>query len=106
MPTLLHHPLDPSSRIIRLMCAEYGVPLDMEEIKPRLRTPELLELNPAATLPIFMGEDDIAVIGILANIHTIEDLYTPAIVAGLIPAEPSPRAEMWRLIEMGHLQAQ
>ena len=43
MPSLLHHPLDPSSRLIRLMCAEYGVPLDMEEIKPWLRTQELLE---------------------------------------------------------------
>jgi glutathione S-transferase len=99
MPSLLHHPLDPSSRLIRLMCAEYGVPLDMEEIKPWLRTAELLEINPAATLPIFLGEDDQPIVGLLANIHTIEDLYTPSVVTGLIPAEPGSRAEMWRMIE-------
>lgn len=99
MLSLIHHPLDPSSRLIRLMCAEYGVPLDMEEIKPWLRTPELLEINPAATLPILIDDADQPVVGFLANIHTIEDLYTPSSVAGLIPAEPRARAEMWRLIE-------
>ncbi|WP_224704476.1 glutathione S-transferase family protein [Devosia aquimaris] len=99
MPSLLHHPLDPSSRLIRLMCAEYGVPLDMEEIKPWLRTPELLEINPAATLPIMIDETDEPIIGLLANIHTIEDLHTPAVVTGLIPAEAVRRAEMWRMIE-------
>ncbi|HEV7290832.1 MAG TPA: glutathione S-transferase family protein [Devosia sp.] len=99
MPSLLHHPLDPSSRIIRLMCAEYGVPLDVEEIKPWLRTPELLEINPAGTLPIMLDDSDTPVVGLLAAIHTVEDLYTPAVVAGLFPPEPGGRAEMWRLIE-------
>ena len=99
MPSLIHHPLDPSSRLIRLMCAEYGVPLDMEEIKPWLRDAHLLEINPAATLPILFGESDQPVVGVLATIHMVEDLYTPSAVAGLIPAEPAPRAEMWRMLE-------
>ena len=99
MPSLLHHPLDPSSRLIRLMCAEYGVPLDMEEIKPWLRDASLLEINPAATLPIMLGDGDQPIVGLLANIHTVEDLYTPSSVAGLIPPDPGPRAEMWRMIE-------
>jgi glutathione S-transferase len=99
MPTLLHHPLDPSSRIARLMCAEYGVPLDMEEIKPWLREPGLLEINPAATLPIMMGEHDAPVVGLLAVIHAIEEQYTPTSVDGLIPAHAADRAEMWRLLE-------
>lgn len=99
MPSLLHHPLDPASRLIRLMCAEYGVPLDMEEIKPWLRTAELLEINPAATLPILIDDNDQPIVGLLANIHLIEDLYTPNVVAGLIPPDPITRAEMWRLIE-------
>jgi glutathione S-transferase len=81
------------------MCAEYGVPLDMQEIKPWLREPELLEINPAATLPIMIGESDQPIIGVLAAIHTVEDLYTPSIVAGLVPPDPGPRAEMWRLLE-------
>ena len=99
MPSLLHHPLDPASRLVRLMCAEYGVPLDMEEIKPWLRTAELLEINPAATLPILIDDNDHPVVGLLANIHLIEDLYTPSAVAGLVPPDPIARAEMWRLME-------
>jgi glutathione S-transferase len=81
------------------MCAEYGVPLDVEEIKPWLREPELLDINPAATLPILLAEGDMPVVGILASIHLVEDLYTPDAVEGLIPPLPGPRAEMWRLIE-------
>jgi glutathione S-transferase len=99
MPSLIHHPLDPSSRLIRLMCAEYGVPLDMEEIKPWLRDAHLLEINPAATLPILLGESDQPIVGILATIHMVEDLYTPTSVEGLMPAEPGQRAEMWRMLE-------
>jgi glutathione S-transferase len=99
MPSLIHHPLDPASRLIRLMCAEYGVPLDMEEIKPWLRDPGFLEINPAATLPILIGDDDVPVVGIMASMHAVEDFYTPVAVAGLVPAQPSGRAEMWRLLE-------
>ena len=99
MPSLVHYPLDPASRLIRLMCAEYGVPLDLEEIKPWLREEALLELNPAATLPILFTETDHAVIGIMATIHAVEDLYTPEAVQGLFPSEPLDRAEMWRLVE-------
>lgn len=99
MPTLVHYPLDPASRLIRLMCAEYGVPLDVEEVKPWLREEHLLDLNPAATLPILVTESEFPVIGILAVIHAVEDFYTPQTVAGLIPAEPLARAEMWRLVE-------
>ena len=99
MPSLLHHPLDPSSRLIRLMCAEYGVPLDVEEIKPWLREPELLDINPAATLPILLAEGDMPVVGILAAMHLVEDLYAPQAIEGLVPPNPAPRAEMWRLVE-------
>lgn len=99
MPSLVHHPLDPASRLIRLMCAEYGVPLDLEETKPWLRDEALLEINPAATLPIFFSDTEQPAIGILATIHAIEDLYAPDMVAGLIPADPNARMEMWRLVE-------
>ena len=49
MLRLLQHRLDPASRLVRLMCAEYGVPIDLEDIKPWARDPALLEINPAAT---------------------------------------------------------
>jgi len=99
MPSLLHHPLDPSSRLVRLMCAEYGVPLDMQEIKPWLRDPTLLEINPAATLPILVGDDDVPVVGTLACIHIIEGFYAPNVVAGLLPPDPRAQAEAWRMVE-------
>lgn len=99
MPSLVHYPLDPASRIIRLMCAEYGVPLDLEEIKPWLREEALLEINPAATLPILFAESEEPIVGIMATIHAVEDFYTPETVGGLIPANPMSRAEMWRLVE-------
>lgn len=99
MPSLVHYPLDPASRLIRLMCAEYGVPLDLEETKPWLREEVLLELNPAATLPILFAHGDVPIVGILAVIHAVEDFYTPHAVDGLFPADPLARAEMWRLTE-------
>src|SRR5690606_26799110 len=73
--------------------------LDLEEIKPWLREEALLELNPAATLPILFTESEDAVVGIMANIHAVEDFYTPDIVGGLFPTDPLARAEMWRLVE-------
>lgn len=99
MPSLVHYPLDPASRLIRLMCAEYGVPLDLDEIKPWLRDEALLEINPAATLPILFTDGEQPVVGIMATIHAVEDLFAPDAVDGLFPAAPMARAEMWRLVE-------
>jgi glutathione S-transferase len=101
MPTLLHHPLDPSSRIVRLLLAEYGVPVDLEEIKPWLREPDFLEANPAASLPILIEDEEegVASVGLLATLHAIEDRHAPDAVAGLMLTNPAERAEMWRLFE-------
>lgn len=99
MPRLLHHPLDPSSRIARLMCSEYGVPVDLEEIKPWNRDPEFLAINPAATVPVLLDGTQPPVVGTLAVIHFIEERYAPKPVTSLIPNDPADRAEMWRLVE-------
>jgi len=99
MLTLLHHPLDPSSRLVRLMLAEYGVPVELEEIKPWLREPDFLEINPAASVPVLIESDAVTAVGPLAVIFDIEERYAPTSVAGLIPAEATDRREMWRLFE-------
>jgi glutathione S-transferase len=99
MPRLLHHRLDPASRLARLMFAEYGVSVDLEDVKPWARDPHLLELNPAGTVPILIDEGQANAVGVLAVVHAIEDRYSPAAVAGLFPADPNNRAEMWRLSE-------
>ncbi|AKR57970.1 glutathione S-transferase [Youhaiella tibetensis] len=99
MARLLHHPLDPSARLARLMLAEYGVPVDLEEIKPWLRQPEFLEINPAATVPILLDNAEPPVVGPLAVILNIEERFAPTSVAGLVPALSAERAEMWRMFE-------
>ncbi|WP_421761411.1 glutathione S-transferase family protein [Devosia sp.] len=99
MPRLLHHRLDPASRLARLMFAEYGVGADLEDIKPWIREPALLEINPAATVPIMIEPGEPPVVGTLAVLHAIEDRYAPTAVPGLFPSEPRARAEMWRLLE-------
>ena len=99
MPRLLQHRLDPASRLARLMLAEYGIGLDLEDIKPWRRDAHFLELNPAATVPVLIDEGQPNAVGVLATIHAIEDRYSPAAVAGLFPAQPKDRAEMWRLCE-------
>ncbi len=99
MPRLLHHKLDPASRLARLMFAEYGVPADLEEVKPWAREPHLLELNPAATVPIMIEPGEPPIVGILAVLHAIEERHAPTAIAGLFPAKPRGRAEMWRLLE-------
>ena len=99
MPRLLQHRLDPSSRLARLMFAEYGVSIDLEDIKPWTRDPRLLEINPAGTVPILVENGEPPVVGTLAVIHAIEDRYVPAAVDGLFPAHAALRNEMWRLLE-------
>lgn len=99
MPRLLHHPLDPSSRLARLMFAEYGITVELVEARPWLRDPAFIELNPAATLPILLDGGDVPSAGVLAAVHAIEESYAPASVAGLVPAEPDHRSEMWRIVE-------
>lgn len=99
MPKLLQHRLDPASRLVRLMLAEYGVAADLEDAKPWTREPHLLEINPAATVPIFIDDGEPPVVGILGIIHAIEDRYSPTAIPGLFPAQSRDRAEVWRLCE-------
>lgn len=99
MPRLLQHRLDPASRLVRLMCAEYGVPLELEDIRPWRRDTALLDINPAATGCIFIDEGEAPVVGVLGSIHAVEERYSPTTVAGLFPAEASKRGETWRLLE-------
>ncbi|MEP7239343.1 MAG: glutathione S-transferase family protein [Devosia sp.] len=99
MPRLLQHRLDPHSRLARLMFAEYGVAVELEDIKPWTREPQLLEVNPAATVPILLDDGEPPAVGVLAVIHAIEERYSPSAVAGLFPATGRDRAEMWRLCE-------
>jgi glutathione S-transferase len=81
------------------MCAEYGVPLDLEDAKPWLREPRFLEIDASARGPILVNDAEPPVVGVLAALHTIEDHWSPSAVAGLFPPQGKDRAEMWRLLD-------
>jgi glutathione S-transferase len=99
MAKLLHHRLDPAARLARLMCAEYGVALELEDVKPWLREPGFLELDASARGPILLEEGEPPAVGALAIIHAIEERWSPSAVNGLFPAQSGARAEVWRLID-------
>ena len=99
MIELYCHKLDPSSRLVRLMLGEYGIDHTLLETSAWVREKELIDIDPAAVLPVLNDEDMPPVIGLLAVIHHIEDNLTPPGVEHLVPATPVARSEMWRLID-------
>ena len=56
MWTLLHYPLCPASRAIRLALNEAGIEAERTEVKPWAITRDFLNLNPAGTLPVLVIE--------------------------------------------------
>lgn len=99
MTRLVHHKLDPHSRLVRLMFAEYGQELDQMEVNPWKREAEFLKVSPAATLPVLMDPGMAAIVGPLASVAYIEHQYSPQAINGLVPADVALRCEMWRLVE-------
>ena len=57
MYTVYHHPLDASSRFVRLLLMEYEQNATYIEENPWERRPEFLKLNPAGTVPVLQLED-------------------------------------------------
>lgn len=99
MAILLHHKLDPASRLARLMFAEYGQSVDLEEASPWKRDERLAAVNPAASIPVIEEQGQPPVIGMLAVIHHIEEQFGALAAGSLVPHERPARAEMWRLFE-------
>lgn len=100
MPQLLHHKLDPASRLIRLMFAEYGIEIALVEVAPWRRDADFLEINPAASVPVMLDEPFAPVVGVLASIAHIEANFGPeGHIEALLPENPTERNEVWRLLE-------
>jgi glutathione S-transferase len=95
MPTLLHFPLDPLSRRIRLALAEYGVPFQLTEERPWTPSETLFNLNPAGIVPVFVEDGGAPVSGIEAITEYLEETQPGG--KSLIPGEVSARAEVRRL---------
>lgn len=99
MLTLLHSPLEPASRFIRLCLGEYGLEAELAEERVLDRRDGFLELNPAATLPVLI-EDGTAVCGAGPIVEYLDE--TRGFDLGsrrLFPADPAARAEMRRLVD-------
>ena len=95
MPSLLHFTLDPFSRRLRLSLAEYGVAFDLIDEEPWEPLPEIFELNPAGTLPVYLEDADTPISGIEAIGEYLEETKSTRI--SLIPGDAFARAEVRRL---------
>ena len=99
MRTLLHSPLDPSSRAVRLVLGEKGVSARLVNVGPSPAREELLQRNPAGAPPVLIDEPptggEIAVSPAPAIAEYLEDAYG---ASALMPATSAGRAEVRRLV--------
>ena len=63
MLTLIHHPLCPRSRYVRLILGEYGIEARLLEERFWERREEFLLLNPAGEIPVLVAEGPPAIPG-------------------------------------------
>ena len=98
MLTLLHQPLCPLSRFVRLMLAEYDIDVRLVEERFWERREEFLVLNPAGTIPVLITDGIPPVPGAAIIAEFIEETCPPPdAVNDLLPSEPRERVEVRRL---------
>jgi glutathione S-transferase len=95
MPSLVHFALDPFSRRIRLALAEYGVGAELIDERPWNPSPDIYELNPAGTVPVYIEDRVQPLSGIEAIGEFLEETRNQR--QSLIPGGPYERAEVRRL---------
>jgi len=99
MPTLIHYPLCPHSRFIRLILAEYGVETQFLEERVFDRSPKFLELNPAGRTPVLVDDDGLVVPGASVIAEYLDETLGPKAGAGrLMPQDVEERVEARRLV--------
>jgi glutathione S-transferase len=100
MPTLIHHPLCPHSRFIRLILNEYGVETRLIEERASERRPEFLRLNPAGRTPVLVEDDGLVVAGASVIAEYLDETRGAAAGVGrLMPLDLAERVETRRLVE-------
>ena len=104
MPTLLHYPLDPFSRSIRLALAECGIEAMLTEEKPWEWRAALLEINPAGSLPVLITDEEGPVAGAYAIAEYLDETLDQDEQRGfrLFPGNRAARAEARRLVDWFH----
>ena len=96
MAKLLHYPLDPFSRRVRLQLSEYGADAELMEEHPWEQRPGFLQLNPSGLLPVYIDDDKTVAAGIEAVSEYLEDVRA-GFDNSLVGATPGERAEARRI---------
>ncbi len=97
MVRLLHFPLDPFSRRIRMTLSEMGIAAELLEERPWEAREDFIALNPAGTLPVLIDDDGTVCAGVEASgCHLDETRSLPA--GSLWGTGPAQRAEVRRLV--------
>ncbi len=100
MRRLLHQPLDPKCRKIRLALAEKKLAFEMETERPWDRREELLVLNPAGMLPVLVEPDGTTVAGDRVIQEYLDEIYQDTDGGMvLLPGGPVDRAEARRIAD-------
>ena len=96
MLKLLHHPLCPKSRLIRLALNEKNIPYDLKEIRYWERDENFMSLNPAGSVPVLLSEKNQPICGIWPIVEYLEDAFD---ARNLIGRQPLQSAETRRLVD-------
>ncbi len=95
MVLLIHHPVSPHSRKIRILMSEKRMLFVLKEEEPWKLSNDVFKLNPAGELPIFLYDGNI-VVGNYAITEYLEEFSKEI---KLLPQDIKQRAEVRRLVE-------
>jgi glutathione S-transferase len=100
MRCLVHHPLQPQSRAIRLLLAEKRLEADFVVERPWDRREQFLLVNPAGEVPVLLEENKLVVCGFYPLLEYLEEAHPESTGAGapLLGRNLQERAEVRRLI--------
>jgi glutathione S-transferase len=96
MRILIHNPLQPQSRKIRLMLKEKRLEADLQAEKPWERREAFLAMNPAGETPVMVEESGLVVSGSYPIAEYLEETFGDVPLLGVASSE---RAEVRRLVD-------
>ena len=108
MMHLMHYPLCPHSRSIRLAIGELRLELELVEEKPWTWRPEFLAINPAGSLPVLAVDGTTPICGAYAISEYLADIRADhgggSHGTSLFPGDADERAEVRRLVDWFHIK--
>ncbi len=109
MLRLVHYPLCPFSRSIRLALGECSLVVELEEERPWAWRQDFLMLNPAGTLPVLVQRQGFVLAGSYAISEYLAEVHGRLNGEGpprnlLFPGSTIERAEIRRLVDWFHLK--